>query len=248
MAKSNKPWYAGENQDALFYLLIAIFFIELIVGGIAFFYGIIHASPEAPGGPPIARFPWLAWGASAVLAPVAFLLIVHLAGSWLSHTLTREETIPIQGEDAEKLPEGMKRFYAAVRHAPTLVLLIAILLIGIALFFVEGALAAILELGKSILPYLPWLAGSGAALIAFCFIVHRFMLYKQRRMENEFAWRREVLEKTGLILIDKNSIPLSGTPSQTALISSQDKSFEQGRILEIDAVSHSSDGQSLNKT
>ncbi len=32
-----KPWYAGEHQDALYYLLIAIFFIELIVGGVAFF-------------------------------------------------------------------------------------------------------------------------------------------------------------------------------------------------------------------
>lgn len=46
----NTPWYAGKNSDALFYLLIAIFFVELIIGGVAFFYGIIHSVPETPGG------------------------------------------------------------------------------------------------------------------------------------------------------------------------------------------------------
>lgn len=232
MATSNKPWYAGENQDALFYLLIAVFFIELAVGGVAFFYGIMHSTPETPGGPPIARFPWLAWGAAAVLAPVALLLIVHLAGSWLSQTLTREENQG-SGIDSEKLPEGMKKFYAAVRHAPTLVLLIAILLIGVTLFFVEGALAAILELGKALLPYLPWLAGSAAALLAVCFVAHAFMVYRQRKMENEFAWRREVLEKTGLVLVDKNSIALPRNETQAALIAPEQKALEAGEVLDV---------------
>lgn len=242
MAASNKPWYAGENQDALFYLLIAIFFIELIVGGVAFFYGIIHAAPETPGGPPVARFPWLAWGAAAVLAPVAMLLIVHLAGSWLSHTLTREESAP-KGDDAEKLPEGMRKFYAAVRHAPTLVLLLAILLVGVALFFVEGALAALMEFGKALVPYIPWLAGSAAALLAICFIVHAFMVYRQRKMENEFAWRREVLEKTGLVLVDKSSVALPHNEKQAALVAPEQKALEEGEILDVSESGDMDNGQ-----
>ena len=230
---ANKPWYAGENQDALFYLLIAIFFVELIVGGVAFFYGIIHAAPETPGGPPVARFPWLAWGGAAVLAPVALLLVVHLAGSWLSHTLTREEAAAKSG-DEEHLPEGMRKFYAAVRHAPTLVLLLAVLLVGAALFFVEGALAALLEFGKALVPHIPWLAGSAAALLAVCFIVHAVMVYRQRKMENEFAWRREVLEKTGLVVVDKGSVALPRGESQAALIaSSGQKALEAGEILDV---------------
>lgn len=233
MAK--KPWYAGEHQEALFYLLIAVFFIELIVGGISFFYGIIHAAPESPGGPPVARFPWLAWGAAAVLAPVALLLIVHLAGTWLSHTLTRDEENMAEraSPGAEHLPEGMKRFYASVRHAPTLVLLIAILLVGVALFFVEGALAAILELGKALVPYIPWIAGSLAALLAVCFLAHAIMVYKQRKMENEFAWRREVLEKTGLVLVDKASVALPQDANQKALIAPEMKALEQGEVLDV---------------
>lgn len=219
-ANKPRPWYAGEHQDALFYLLIAIFFIELIVGGVAFFYGIIHAEPEIPGGPPLARFPWLAWAVASILAPVGLLLIVHLAGSWLSHTLTREENenaAAKQGKE-EHLPEGMKRFYASVRHAPTFVLLIAILLLGAALFFIEGAFAAIMELGKTLVPYIPWIAVSVGGLLAVCFLVHAIMVYRQRKMENEYAWRREVLEKTGLVLVDKTSIALPQDSAQAKLI------------------------------
>lgn len=232
MAKT--PWYAGEHQDALFYLLIAVFFIELIVGGVAFFYGIIHAAPEIAGGPPVARFPWLAWGLAAVLSPVALLLIVHLAGSWLSHTLTREEeSSHAQTPDSEHLPEGMKRFYASVRHAPTFVLLLGTLGVGVALFFVEGALAAIMELGKSLVPYIPWIAGSAGALLAVCFLIHAVMVYKQRKMENEFAWRREVLKKTGLVLVDKSSVALPQNASQSMLIAQEAKALQEGGVLDV---------------
>jgi len=215
-----KPWYAGEHQDALFYLLIAIFFIELIVGGVAFFYGIIHAAPEVPGGPPLARFPWLAWGLAAVLSPVALLLIVHLAGSWLQGAITRDEEVKAEAQkgDAENLPDGVKRFYAFVRHAPTIVLLIAVLFCGVALFFVEGALGALMELGRALVPHIPWIAGSAAALLSICFLAHVCMVYRQRKMENEYAWRREVLEKTGLVLVDKGSVPLPQNGVQQALI------------------------------
>lgn len=228
MAK--KPWYAGEHQDALFYLLIAVFFIELIVGGVAFFYGIIHAEPEVAGGPPMARFPWLAWGISAVLAPVGLLLIVHLAGSFLSGALTRDGEqaagASSAGLDDENLPEGMKRFYASVRHAPTLVLLLGALFAGVGLFFVEGAFSALVELGKALVPYIPWIAGALGALLAVCFLVHAIMVFKQRKMENEFAWRREVLEKTGLVLVDKSSVALPRDATQAALIAPETKALE----------------------
>lgn len=230
-----KPWYAGEHQDALFYLLIAIFFIELIVGGVSFFYGIMHAAPETPGGPPMARFPWLTWAIAAVLAPVGLLLIVHLAGTWLSRAITREESPQGSPDDGEHVPDGMKRFYASVRHAPTLVLLLGILLLGAGLFFIEGAFGAIMELGHVLVPYIPWIAVSAASLLAVCFLAHAFMVYRQRKMENEYAWRREVLEKTGLVLVDKSAVPLPKDASQTALLAPEKLQLESGQVLDVDS-------------
>lgn len=237
-SENSRPWYAGKNQDVLFYLLIAILFIEFIVGGIAFFYGIMHAKPDVAGGPPIARFPWLYWALASILAPVGLLLIVHLTGSLLSASLKKgEEGEKGQGsEERDELPEGMRRFYAAVRHAPTVIVLISILLLGAVLFFMDGAFAFLKDLFIKLLPYIPWLAGSLAALLAVCFITHAIMLYRQRKMENEYAWRREVLEKTGLVLTDRNSLSLSVDSLQkSALPSSQNKAAlpESGPVLDV---------------
>ncbi len=133
----------------------------------------------------------------------------------------------------EHLPEGMKRFYASVRHAPTLVVLLGILLCGVALFFVEGALGALKELFHALVPYIPWLAGCGGGLLAFCFLAHALMVFRQRKMENEYAWRREVLEKTGLVLVDKGSVPLPQGEAQQALIAPEIKKI--GPVLDVDA-------------
>lgn len=51
------PWYAGQYKDVLFYLLIAVLFVELIVGGVAFFYGLMRSAPVTPGGRPWPAFP-----------------------------------------------------------------------------------------------------------------------------------------------------------------------------------------------
>lgn len=197
--KSARAWYDGENRDALFYILIAVFFLEMIIGVAAFFYGIVRATPETPGGPPVARFPWLAWGIASLAAPAALALIVHATGSLLSGK---------SGENAEddpRTPERMKRFYAAVRHAPAIVILGAILLLGASLFFIDGAFGLMRDVGLALAPHLPWLIGGVCGLLAFCFLAHAFFVYRRAKLEREYAWRREVLEKTGMIIAEKNS-------------------------------------------
>ena len=53
-----RPWYAGEHKDTLFYLLIAVLFVEMIVGGVSFSDGLrVTLRLRRPGGPPVARFP-----------------------------------------------------------------------------------------------------------------------------------------------------------------------------------------------
>lgn len=217
--RKSQPWYAGEHQDVIFYLMTAIFFIELIVGGIAFFYGIMHAAPDTPGGPPVARFPWLAWSLAAILSPIGLILIVHLAGAWVSNAITRDDNMAQTqtASDNADLPPKMRRFYQAVQHAPTVVILVALLLAGAALFFIDGALTTLGHFGNALIPYIPWIAGTIGALLAICFLTHAVMVYRQRKMENEYAWRREVLQKTGLVLMDKNSIALPQSAEQVNL-------------------------------
>ncbi|MBQ3059491.1 MAG: hypothetical protein IJD16_04140 [Desulfovibrio sp.] len=219
--RGREPWYAGKHRDSLFYLLIAVLLVEMIVSGVAFFYGLVHSSPEVPGGPPVARFPWLIWAVASVLAPVGLLLIVHLTGMWLSRTMehdARQAGAADNSAGGAALHPRVESFYAMVRSAPTVVLLLGILLLGAALFFVDGAFSALARLSSELLPYLPWLAGSLAALLAVCFLSHRWFLYRQRRMEQEYAFRREVLERTGIVLMDRSSVALPQNEEQRALL------------------------------
>ncbi|MBQ9452468.1 MAG: hypothetical protein IJU65_04130 [Desulfovibrio sp.] len=231
-------WYEGPHKDALIYLMVAIFLVELIVGGVAFFYGLMHAAPESPGGPPLARFPWLGWGVAAVLAPVGLLLILHLAGSFVGHMLGREANTDATGEaspaDAAQLPERWQRFYAIIRNAPTVVVLLGILLLGAALFFVDGAFSTLQRFGSALTPYIPWLAGSFATVIAVCYLVHRCFMYRHHHLQEEYAYRREVLERTGIVLVDKGSVPLLQQEGQPSAIGAQ--------VLAADALPPAGEG------
>ena len=220
-------WYAGPYKDALIYLMVAIFFVELVVGGVSFFYGVMHAAPEVPGGPPLARFPWLGWAVAAVLAPVGLMLIVHLSGTWVSRYLGREDNMRSEAQDGtqraddEQVPERLRRFYAIIRNAPTVVLLLGIMLLGAGLFFVDGAFSALMRLGSALTEYIPWIAGSLAALIAVCYLVHRWFMYRHHRMQQEYEYRREVLERTGIVLVDKGCIPLPQNEVQRLALGGQ---------------------------
>ena len=221
-------WYAGPYKDALIYLMVAIFFVELVVGGVSFFYGVMHSAPEVPGGPPLARFPWLGWAVAAVLAPVGLMLIVHLSGTYVSRYLGREDAQQADaqggaghGADDDQVPERLRRFYAIIRNAPTVALLLGIMLLGAGLFFVDGAFSAIVRLGGALTDYIPWIAGSLAALIAICYLVHRWFVYRHHRMQQEYEYRREVLERTGIVLVDKGCIPLPQNEMQRLALGGQ---------------------------
>lgn len=243
MMAERKPWYFSDNGDVLLYLLVAIFFLELIVGGVSFFYGIIHAAPEYSGGPPVARFPWLAWVISALLAPVFLILVFHLAGTWLSTSISENNDAATD----EHLPESMKRFYASVRHAPGIILLLAIIGLGIFLFFVDGAFAWLGKFTSALLPYLPWLAVCAASLFAFCFFAHAFFAYRRRKLDQEYAWRREVLAKTGIVLVDSKSVPLSGKEHSSALPQAEIKKLAQGEIVDIEPLNPDKDAGGSEK-
>lgn len=214
------PWYAARG-DTVIYLLVAVLLVEMIVGGVCFFYGLMNAKPAIAGGPPIVNFPWLVWAAASVLAPVALLLMVHLTGIWIARTLDREAREEGSGgAPGAPIPERLQRFYAMVNTAPTVVLLLGILLLGASLFFVEGAFTAIMGLLTGLSVYVPWIAGSLATLLAVCYLAHRYFAYRRLRMEHEFAFRQEVLERTGIVLVDKHTIPLPQNEAQRAMIGS----------------------------
>lgn len=213
-------WAESRHKDVIIYLLVAIFLLELAVGGASAIYGIMHAEPVEPGGPPLPRFPWLGWGLAALLLPVGLLLILHLSGLMVARTLER----PADGEApagaqsagqaaATPLPPHVERFYSIVRHAPTVVILLSLLVFGGLLLFVDGLVETLGRLGGALLIYLPWIVGGLVIFLTVCYVTRQFFLYRHHQMEREYAFRQAVLERTGIILLPDGKTPLEIPPA-----------------------------------
>lgn len=243
-------WYDKQHKDLLFYLSIAIVFLELIIGGVAFFYGVIHAKPAQNGLPPQFQFPWLAYGIAAVVGPAVLLLIVHLAGVGLFRSLrdSREEDEAWR----QDLPERLRKVYAIVQGAPTILLLVGVIALGAALFYIDGAMTALFRLGSTVEVYLPWIIGAVAGGWCISCLGRMWLNYRTKRLEAEYQFRREVLERTGVIIVDRGSVQLppsfldDGLPralesgGSLALEQTRDSHVNEGTVHDISPLSPSS--------
>jgi uncharacterized RDD family membrane protein YckC len=194
-----------QGRELAFYLAMAIIFVELLITLVALCYGIVTAKAPPGGGMPRFNFPWIPYFISLAVGPAALLLMVHLTGVGLLRSLRGHE------EDEawrEKLPERIRRAYSLVRGAPTVVLLLGVVFLGALLFFAEGALNALFRLGESIERHLPWILGAAAFVACVNVAARAWFRHRSDRIAEEYAFRREVLEKTGIVIVDKGSIPL----------------------------------------
>ena len=215
-----RNWYDGQNREIVVYYLIAVAFLELIVGAVAFFYGVVHAEPMGPDGVRMASFPWVGWLIAAILSPVGLLLILHLSGQFFSRSLNATSAEGMADTGGEEVPERVQRLYAIVKHAPTIVVLLGLIALGGALFFLDSAMDVLLSMGRGILPYLPWILGSLTVFLIVCYIVRQIFIARHSRMQQEYAYRLKVLEKTGIIIASKGSEPLK---------------LEDGRVVPIES-------------
>ncbi|MDD2967531.1 MAG: hypothetical protein PHN64_08665 [Desulfovibrionaceae bacterium] len=212
-ASISAVWLESQHKDLIFYLAVAILMLELIVGGVAFFYGLIHATPDPQGGPPQFQFPWLGYALAAVLTPAALLLIVHLAGVGLFRSVNKDKDEAWR----QDLPERLRKVYAIIQGAPTVVLLVGVMLIGAAIFYIDGAMQALYRLAAAAEPYLPWIIGGIVLMWCVGFGGRTWLRYHNKRIEEEYAFRREIFEKTGTIIVDQGAMHLPMNASATAL-------------------------------
>lgn len=206
---ASRLYRSDPKKDAMWYMFIAVVLLELAVAVVAMLCGIMRAEPAVPGGTPVVQFPWLGWIVGAVVAPVALFLLLQLSSLVLSKALDGPVEAAPDAPDANLVPQRVRRFYACVRHAPVVVLLVCLLLLGAAMIFLGDFWEAVRLAGGALTPYVPWFVGGAAAFLAVGYLGRLFFVFRHRQMEQEYAFRREVLEKTGIVLVSKNSVPLA---------------------------------------
>ena len=205
----------SQSKDMVFYLSMAVIFLECLITLAALCYGIVTARQPVNGGMPQFNFPWVTYFIALGLAPAVLLLMVHLTGVGLLRSLRGHED-----DEAwqEKLPDRIRRVYALIQGAPVVVLLLGVILLGMLLFFVDGALSILMRMAQSIEQYLPWIISGIAGIICVGIAARYWFACRNRSIAEEYAFRREVLEKTGVIIVDKGSMPLNpGDNQQYAL-------------------------------
>lgn len=199
-----------EQKNLLFYVAIGIVLVELAITVVAIAYA-ISTGEQTPGGMIRFRFPWMAYLVSVVVVPALIMLIVHMIGMSFSRNL-HGDTTP-EPEVDERVPEKLRALYSLIRGAPTVILLIGLVGVGLVLYYVDGVVSMLLRIGNSVETIAPWV--TGGLVVAWCvgYVGRMWFLYRTRRMEEEYAYRRDVLERTGLIILDSGRPML---PSEAA--------------------------------
>lgn len=195
----------ARRQELWLYVSVAIVAVELLVTVVALCYGIITAPPQTGDGFRLA-FPWLSWIAAMIIAPALIIVTVHLAAGGLVGN--RERSAEEDAAWQAQLPERIQRLYLILKGAPAIVLLIALILGGATLATIDGALTALGHAASALLPYLPYFIGGFVLLAGAITGAMAWFRYKNNRLQAEYAFRREVFERSGVIIVDKGSVAL----------------------------------------
>ena len=193
-----------QRRELWLYIAVSIVGVELMIATGAVLYSFISAGPDASGATHI-TFPWLSWGALSAVAPALILLLVHLADVGLFRAPGGASS---EQEWQKLLPERMQKLYRIIKGAPVVAVLIGIVLLGAALLTLDGALGALQRFGSALLPHLPYIIGGIGGVVVVAILAVAWLNYRTRRLIAEYDFRREVLEKTGVIIVDKGSTAL----------------------------------------
>ena len=196
------PISEKKRQELWLYVAVSIATVEMIlaVGGLA--YGFIASPGRGVGAH---SFPWLVWGSLSIIIPAIILLAVHQADVGLFRKPKGPDS---EAEWQKQLPERMQRLYRVIKGAPAVVVLLGVVALGAALLTIDGALSAVASFSSALTPYIPYIIGGIAAVLAVAIGAAVWLNYRTRRLYAEYEFRREVLEKTGVIIVDKGSTPL----------------------------------------
>lgn len=210
-------------------VFVAAFFISIA----AVCYGIIVMPPAVAGQVPTIAFPWIGWLAALLVSTAVILgFAQYVAGK-----NTGEDGADPDKEQAwaAQLPRQALRAYRIIKDAPLFMVCFACIALGATLLVIDGAFALVSGIVLALVPYAPYfIIGLTVFVVAIAGLMAWFR-HANNRLMAEYAFRREVLEKTGVILLDtagKAVLPPGGTRDRYSLGSIADIEAESGPLLE----------------
>ncbi len=196
-----RQFSAKEQKKLFLYLVIGIVLVEMAVTVAAVVYSITNAQPSPTGGAPRFRFPWIGYTVAVITVPVLAMLLLHLINMGISRGSAGDE------QALESIPQRIRTFFALVRGAPTVILFAGFVLAGAAIYYLDSVMTLLLKLGEHFHLVAIWIVGGFAFAWTVSYVARTWMQYKTRQMEAEYAFRREVLERTGVVILETKYAP-----------------------------------------
>ncbi len=195
-----------EKKSLLTYLAVGIFIVEFFITVVAVVYG-VSTMRMAPQGGVSFDFPMKEYLIALFVAPVAVLLLAQLVNIGFSQILLADQDLP---EDAEAaLSERSRKWFALFKGLPAVILLGGLLALGAVVLNLDIIMSSVLELGKTVAEVAIWLSGGLIAAWLVSYVVRLWFMHKARRLQSEYAYRQEVLERTGVAILDNKTVVTS---------------------------------------
>ncbi|MBZ2171781.1 hypothetical protein [Nitratidesulfovibrio sp. SRB-5] len=199
-----------ERKYVLAYIVIGIVLVEFLVAIVAIWQGVANVQ-SMPDGTVRFRFPWGGYLVSVAAAPVVVLLVLQVIA--LGYTRLIKGDPVLTEAQLRQLPPWLQKMLAAVNGVPTFLLLLGVTLLATVIYYFDKVLGFVIRLGESTEHLVLWVGGGVLAAWCVGYLGRMLFAYKVRRMQEEYAYRREVLERTGMIIVDQRST-LAQLPAQ----------------------------------
>jgi hypothetical protein len=201
---------ARQRRELRVYLLACIAALEFLLASGAVFYAFVNGY-TGPDGRFVFSFPLLAFAASGLGIPALLLLFVHFADVGLFRPAGSVGTADGKAWH-ELLPERPAKLYRILRGLPTVALLAGTVILGAALLTLDSVLSALGRLASALTPHIGTLLICLSVLTGLIAAGVLLLRYRTRKMLAEYEYRRDVLEKTGIIIVEKDSraLPWAG--------------------------------------
>ena len=226
-------------------VFVAAFFITIA----AVCYGIITTPPKPGGGTRMISFPWIGWFAAMLVSPALILGFAQYIAGKTPVTEDGEENSGKEAAWAGQLPERAMKAYRLLKDAPLFMVCFALIALGATLLVIDGAFGLIAGVLGALVPYAPYFIGG---ITVFAVAIAGLMAYfrhASNKLAAEYAFRREVLEKTGVILLNEKGkaiLPPGGGRDKYAIASIAEITCETGPVIEATPVKALPEGNADN--
>lgn len=227
-----KPLRRSEYWTSVVILVfVSAFFISIA----AVCYGIIVTPPAGPGVIPTIRFPWVGWFAGMLVSTASILGFAQYTAGKNSGEWANEA----ERAWASQLSGKTLKVYCVIKDAPLFMVCFALIALGATILVIDGAFGLVSGIVLALVPYAPYFVGGVTAFAIAIATLMAWFRHASNRLAAEYAFRREVMEKTGVILLDakgKAILPPGGDRDRYAIGSIADIAADSGPVLEARSI------------